>query len=49
MAKTKKELVRIKARWWNSHKADFDLMMIEDDLYRVIDMCIAMGGRATGL
>ena len=50
MARKKRELILRISRWLNSHKDDLDYCKKKfDHLERVIDMCIAMAGRATGL
>ena len=48
--KNKNQLIRAITNWWNAHKNDLDYCNKKfDHLPRVIDMCIAMAGRATGL
>ena len=49
-ARNKRELIIKISRWWNSHKNDLEYC--KKKLYhieKVVDMCIAMAGRATGL
>ena len=49
-AKNKAELIAKIRKWWNSKKYDLGYCNKKfDHLYRVIDMCITMGGQATGL
>ena len=49
-AKNKAELIIKISKWWNSKKNDLEYCNKKfDHLKRVIDMCIAMAGQATGL